>query len=331
MVGGSPISLHRLIVCALAFLTLAAAAFLFYLDVYTHTPDPLIEEKSVIIPPGASVRKTARILEAEHIIRHPILFSLAWRIYVRSAPFRTGEYLFIPGDTPRLILDRLTQGKVYYRHLTIPEGYTTAQALAALQSAAGLTGSSLTEPIAEGAFLPDTYFYTWGETRTGMAKRMMQAKEEALDRLWRLKAHTALDKRQAVILASLVEKETGKKEERSLIAAVFLNRLKKGMPLQSDPTVIYAITGGKFSLERPLTRTDLRIRSPYNTYLHPGLPQGPICNPGLKSLEAVLHPSAAYYLYFVADGSGGHRFARTLKEHNRNVARYKKRTGEQGK
>jgi UPF0755 protein len=196
--------------------------------------------------------------------------------------------------------------------------------MAALEAAEGLTGP-LPDPPPQGSLLPETYFFENGETRAAMLARMQKAMTDALAELWPQRAENLPfdTPEQAVVLASIVEKETGVAAERPQVASVFVNRLRRGMPLQSDPTVIFALTGGEADLGRPLLRADLQVDHPVNTYVVNGLPPTPIANPGRASLEAVLNPAETDFLYFVADGTGGHAFARTLAEHNRNVARWR--------
>jgi UPF0755 protein len=179
--------------------------------------------------------------------------------------------------------------------------------------------------VKEGGLLPETYFFSYGDSREGLVARMEQAMRDMLTGIWakRSEGLSVRSRKEALVLASLIEKETGKPEERARISAVFHNRLKRGMRLQTDPTVVYAISGGDGPIDRPLTRGDLSITSPYNTYLKAGLPPGPIANPGVASLVAAVNPAPVEDLYFVADGNGGHLFARTLEEHNRNVARWR--------
>ncbi|MCH8835131.1 MAG: endolytic transglycosylase MltG, partial [Proteobacteria bacterium] len=219
----------------------------------------------------------------------------------------------------------LQSGKTVVRRLTVAEGLTTTQVLAQLNRTEGLAGD-LPSPPGEGTLLPETYHFSYGERRDAMVARMRAAMDETLARLWDSRAPGLPLKspREALILASIVEKETALPEERSRIAAVFLNRLGKGMRLQSDPTVAYALTGGRGPLGRPLSRADLKTPSPFNTYLIDGLPPGPVSNPGRAAMAAVLDPVATEDFYFVADGTGGHVFARTLGEHNRNVVRWRK-------
>jgi UPF0755 protein len=222
------------------------------------------------------------------------------------------------------VLSLLREGRTVVRHLTIPEGLTTVEILALLDDAPGLSGDR--SPPAEGTLLPETYNYSWGDSRAGMMARMQKAMAETLAKLWASRAAglPLATPEAAVTLASLVEKETALAAERPRVAGVFVNRLRLGMRLQSDPTVVYALTAGKGPLGRELTRADLEVPSPYNTYRIDGLPPGPIANPGRAAIAAALQPLASRELYFVADGSGGHAFASTLEEHNRNVTRWRK-------
>lgn len=223
------------------------------------------------------------------------------------------------------VLAKIQSHDVVQRRLQVVEGTTAAEAMRLLAETEFLEGD-LPPPPFEGGIAPDTYFYIRGEQRQAVLQRMVNAQLRILDKLWRQRAEgLPIDTpREALILASIIEKETALAEERARVAAVFVNRLQRGMRLQSDPTVIYGITGGKAPLGRPLTRSDLKASSPYNTYRIRGLPPGPIANPGRASIEAALHPADTDDLYFVADGSGGHVFASTLREHNRNVARWRR-------
>jgi UPF0755 protein len=225
-------------------------------------------------------------------------------------------------------MDVLVSGRTVVRHLTLPEGWTTAQALALVQGGEGLEGP-LTLMPGEGALLPETYNYSWGDTRDGMVRRMMRAMNEALSDLWAKRPSDSpmASAAETVVVASVVERETGVANERPLVASVVVNRLKRGMRLQSDPTVAYGIAHGDGLpgdvLTRPLTRDDLLRPSPFNTYVNDGLPPTPIANPGRAALLAALNPARSDFLYFVANGSGGHTFAKTLDEHNRNVSRWR--------
>jgi len=217
------------------------------------------------------------------------------------------------------------------RRFTVPEGLTSAQITGLLRDEPAFTGEIKSEP-AEGSLLPETYHYSWGDNRADLLKRMQTAMQSALKAAWDKRALTLplQTPQQALVLASIIEKETSVPQERGRIAGVFVNRLLSNMRLQSDPTVIYALTQGAGTLGRPLTRADWKFESPYNTYVIDGLPTAPIGNPGKASIEAAVNPERHDFIYFVADGSGGHAFAKTLAEHNRNVARWREVQKQQG-
>jgi UPF0755 protein len=273
----------------------------------------------VVIPKGTASADIGSLLAEADVIDHPWLFLLAVRLSGRQ-PLMAGEYSFPARASLASIIDMMHRGQTVVRKLTIAEGLTVFQVLAQMRQTEGLTGNAGQVPE-EGSLLPQTYFFSLGDSREALLLRMTHAMNEMVDELWRHRApNLALaNKVEAIILASVVERETAIPEERAHIAAVFFNRLKLHMKLQSDPTVIFALSNAEGTLDRPLTHDDLAIKSPFNTYLVEGLPAGPICNPGRASLEAVLHPAASDDLYFVADGGGGHVFAKTLAEHNRNV------------
>jgi UPF0755 protein len=225
-------------------------------------------------------------------------------------------------------MDLMVSGRTVIRRFTLPEGWTTAQALLQLQGAEGLEGPVTLRPD-EGALLPETYNYSWGDSRDALIRRMTRGMDEALADAWSKRPTDSpmASAREALILASIVERETGIAEERGVVASVMVNRLKRGMRLQSDPTVAYGVAVAAGSpghlLARPLTRDDLQRPTPYNTYVIDGLPPAPIANPGRAALRAAIDPPRTEFLYFVADGSGGHAFARSLDEHNRNVVRWR--------
>lgn len=283
----------------------------------------------VVVPKGSGVGAIGDLLARQGVLKSALVFEAGVRILGAAGSLRAGEYEFPGRASARGVMDVLRSGKTVVRKLTAPEGTTTPRIMMLVTAAHGMDG--LVGPMPpEGALLPDTYHYSWGDRRMDMVARMERAMSETVARLWRERAPglPITSPADAVILASIVEKETGKPEERALIAGVFYNRLRRGMPLQSDPTVAYgaALAAGlaDHALGRVLTRKDLETPSPYNTYLNRGLPPGPICNPGHAALNAVLHPAATEAIYFVADGTGGHVFARTLDEHNRNVRRWRK-------
>ncbi|MFM2129856.1 MAG: hypothetical protein RL477_1402 [Pseudomonadota bacterium] len=285
----------------------------------------------VVVPKGIGVSGIADLLARQGVLQSALVFKAGVRVTGAAAGLRAGEYEFPGRASARDVMDVLRSGKTVVRKLTAPEGTTTPQIMALVTAAHGMDG--LVGPMPEeGALLPDTYHYSWGDRRVDMVGRMERAMSETVARLWRGRAPgVALNSPDdAVILASIVERETGKAEERALIAGVFYNRLRLGMPLQSDPTVAYgrALAEGipERTLGRALSRKDLETPDSFNTYLNRGLPPEPICNPGLAALTAVLHPARTEALYFVADGNGGHAFARTLEEHNRNVRRWRELT-----
>jgi UPF0755 protein len=285
------------------------------------SPGPLQSEVSLVIPPGANSREIAHHLAEAGVISQPSIFQIGVRLEGAGAALRAGEYLFPPSVSPQEAAAILKEGKTVVRRFTVPEGLTSKQIVALLDMAPGLKGEAPAPPP-EGTLLPDTYHYSYGHDREELLARMTAAMDRTLDELWATRAADLPfeSKQEALVLASIVEKESAAPQERPRVAAVFINRLRKGMPLQADPTVIYAVSEGDGVLARPLTRRDLQSPSPYNTYVSGGLPPGPISNPGRESIEAVLRPADTDELFFVADGSGGHAFARTLEEHNRNVA-----------
>lgn len=316
-----------LLVGAVAAATLAVAGVWLFHRAFA-APGPLTEEAVLVVPRGASVRSIAALLEAEGVVDDAIVFSFGVRGFGGERPLVAGEYNFPPAVSARDAMGLLQAGKVVVRNLTIPEGLTAMQVFALVGAAEALRGElPPADNIGEGTLLPETYQYVRGERREDVLARMQKAMDDTLDRLWNERSSDAdplASPREALILASIVERETGRAEERSRIAAVFLNRLRRGMRLQSDPTVVYGLSTGTGTIGRSLTRADLAVDHPYNTYIHAGLPPGPIANPGRDSVAAVLQPAKSKYLYFVADGTGGHAFARTLKEHNRNVARWRR-------
>ncbi len=285
---------------------------------------PSVSETVVVLPRGAGLDAITAQLDAAGVIERPWLFRLAVRLKGQDRALKAGEYAFPAGATPASVINMLARGETVPRRLTVAEGLTVAEVFRLLAETDGLTGE-LPEPPPEGSLLPETYFYALGDERAELVRRMQHGMRRLLDELWpaRAEALPLTDRQQALVLASIVDKETGVAGERGAVAAVFYNRLRHGMRLQSDPTVIYGLTQGNGPLDRELTRADWLHESPYNTYLIEGLPPGPIGNPGRAALEAALNPDDVDYLYFVADGSGGHAFGRTLDEHNRNVARWR--------
>lgn len=285
---------------------------------------PLEKTKNVVIPRGAGPTTMARLLEEEGVIAHPRLFRVALMIDPSPKPIKAGEYEVPAHTSMQALVELLQSGKVVQRRLTIPEGMTTPEVLELVRKTEALTGN-ITLDVKEGDLLPETYFYSRDDTRDGLLLRMKEAMEKALDEAWRKRAAglPLANKREALILASMIEKETAVPSERTRVAAVFINRLRRRMKLESDPTTIYGLTEGKAPLGRDLTRADLQSNTPFNTYVIAALPRGPICNPGRASIVAATNPARDRSLFFVADGQGGHTFATTLPEHNRNVERWR--------
>lgn len=290
---------------------------------------PLAEERTIIVPRGEGRIEIAERLEREGIIanRWAFIVNHLLRSYVLGdrLDMKAGEFKVEAGASMETVLKTLVDGKSVQYRITIPEGLTSQQIVARLQADENLTGDILTVPE-EGTLLPDTYPYARGTDRQAVLDRMVDAQRQFLEGLWEKRQDGIPIKsiEEAVILASIVEKETAVAEERAMTAAVFMNRLNKGMRLQSDPTIIYGIAGGRGSLGRPILKTEIRAPTPYNTYTIDGLPPTPICNPGREAILAVLNPAATKALYFVADGTGGHTFTETLAEHNAAVAKWRR-------
>jgi UPF0755 protein len=284
---------------------------------------PSAESVLVVIPPGAGVSGITQRLEQAGVIDQPFVFAIGARL-LHGRSLRAGEYEIPAQASAHAIVNLLASGKTYVRRLTVPEGLTVAETLEIVAAAEGLTGLIAQQP-GEGELLPETYYYSYGDGRGAVVARMITAMQRTLAELWERRAPDLpfATPREALILASIVEKETGQDSERARVAGVFINRLRLGMRLESDPTVVYALSRGGVPLNRPLVRKDLEVDDPYNTYRNAGLPPGPIANPGRAALAAVLSPMATDELYFVADGAGGHRFARSYPEHLNNVARYR--------
>jgi len=326
----------RRVIAALVALALllaagvAGAAFWAW-DQFTR-PGPLAQERTLVIPAGSGGASIARRLHETGIITDARLFRLGLELWAEPKPLRAGEFAFAAAISPRDAIRLLQSGETVTRRLTVPEGRTVAEVAVQVAAADGLKGEP--GPLStEGSLLPETYHFAHGDSRRALLGRMRKAMTDVLNELWsgRHRPSPLTSPQEALILASIVEKETGVAAERPRVAAVFLNRLRRGMRLQSDPTVVYGITGGRQPLGRPLSRKDLDTPTAYNTYQIDGLPPGPIANPGRAAIEAVLNPDQTKELYFVADGSGGHVFARTLAEHNRNVARWRKLKRQQAK
>jgi UPF0755 protein len=287
-----------------------------------EAPGPLAADKVVIIPRGLGIRDIADLLQREGVIDQPYVFIGGVLVLKARGDLKSGEYQFTKGASLADVVTTIIENKVVQHTLTIPEGLTSEQIVAKLLEADTLSGQ-IKEIPREGTLLPETYKFTRGMSREQIIQRMQQANRHLLQEVWehRMPGLPIKTPEQLVVLASIVEKETGKADERSRVASVFVNRLKNKMKLQSDPTIIYGLTGGKSSLGRPIMKSEIEQPTPYNTYVIDGLPPGPIANPGRASLEAAANPARTKDLFFVADGTGGHVFSETYEQHQKNVAR----------
>ncbi|WP_414471554.1 endolytic transglycosylase MltG [Microvirga sp. M2] len=285
---------------------------------------PLQNDKVVLIPRNTGTSDIASILKEEGVINQPLLFETYALINRQRGQLKAGEFQFKAGASIQDAIDTLVQGKAILHAVTVPEGLTSDQIVARLYENEILSGD-IAETPREGTLLPDTYKFERGTTRQQIINTMQAAQRQMLNQIWQRRSSDLpiRSPQELVILASIVEKETGRADERTRVAGVFINRLLKRMKLQSDPTIVYGLVGGKGTLGRGILRTEIETATPYNTYVIEGLPPGPIANPGRAALEAVANPSRTKDLYFVADGSGGHAFAETYEQHQRNVSRWR--------
>ena len=304
---------------------IAAAALLLAVMVWFvggwYTSGPLAKEAVFRVPDGSSLSSVAGKLEAEGVISSASAFKLRARLLGGDSTIKAGEFALPPRASMSRVFDLLTGGEVLRRFVTVPEGMPSIMVYERLMANPLLTGE-IAVP-AEGSILPDTYELQQGESRQAVVDRMQAAMKKALAEEWKKRGDNAYVRspQEAIILASIVEKETGKASERTMVAGLYSNRLREGMRLQADPTIIYPITKGK-PLGRRILQSEIRAVNDYNTYSMAGLPKGPITNPGRDSIAAVLNPADTDVLYMVADGSGGHAFATTLPEHNANVRKW---------
>jgi len=313
--------LFAIVVFFLAIAAIGAGGYFAYNE--AKRVGPLEKDTTFLLEPGMSVGAIAERLSYLGVLRHPQLFVAVTRVKDVGGVLKAGEYNIPAGVSVVDLVDLLVEGKSILHRFTAAEGLTTGQIIRALNANDVLVGGVSLLPQ-EGDLLPETYSFTRGQTRDQTLQAMMDAQDNIIEELW---SERAVDlpfstPAEAIILASIVEKETGIAGERPRIAAVFVNRLRKGMRLESDPTIIYGLTKGE-PLGRGIRLSELRGETPYNTYVINGLPPTPIANPGRASIEAVLNPATTDDIFFVADGTGGHSFASTLRDHNRNVARWR--------
>lgn len=319
--------MRRLLLFGAAALVLAALLVLYF---FWWAPGPKPGPHDIVVKEGTTLGSVSRQLAKEGAIPGTArTYYVMARLFGSSDPIQAGEFELPKGLGGSAVLDLLQHGKPLLRLVTVTEGMPSVIVEEKLKASRYLTGA--TPQVAEGSVLPDSYGFERGDTRAALVKRMQQAMTKTVAQLWTKRSVDCpvSTPEQAVILASIVEKETGKPIERSMVAGVYCNRLKIGMKLDADPTVIYPVTNGK-PLGRRILRSELNADNGYNTYKRAGLPAGPIANPGKASIEAVLHPAKTEALYFVADGTGGHVFAKTLAEQNANVAKWRAIRRERG-
>lgn len=308
----------------LVVLGLVLVGAVLYAQSLFRADGPLAENRIVEVKSGADLGDISEMLLAEGVIDNAALFRIGVRTRGQAAALKAAEYEIPAGASMEQVLAMIVSGRGVERRITIPEGLTTFEILEIVRASELLSGEITLTP-AEGVLLPETYNVTRGQSRDGFIRRLMDEMEALRVAEWegRDAGLPVTTWEEALILASIVEKETGVLGERPQVASVFVNRLRRGMKLQTDPTVIYGVTKGEYRLDRGLRRSELDAPTPWNTYVIDGLPPTPIANPGKAAIMAVLHPATTDFLYFVADGSGGHAFARTLAEHNDNVARWR--------
>jgi UPF0755 protein len=307
----------------LVLLVLGGGAAVVFGKLRFEAPGPLQADKIVNIPPRAGLVEIADILQKEGVMdEHRLVFIGGVLALKARTELKSGEYLFPKRASVRDVVETMVEGKVVQHMIAVPEGLTSEQIAARLLDNQVLVGSIKDTPR-EGSMLPNSYAFRRGDTREQAIQRMQGAQQQLVKEVWERRSRDLplRTPEQLIILASIIEKETGRPEERTRVAAVFVNRLKQRMRLQTDPTVIYGLAPGKGTLGRPLTRADLERPTPYNTYVIDALPPGPIANPGRASIEAAANPARTKELYFVADGNGGHAFAETYDQHLRNVSR----------
>jgi UPF0755 protein len=315
-----------------AVILLALGGTAYYLVAAVDSDGPLKEPKLLVVPRNDGTQQIAERLEKEGIVGDKRMF-LAGLYALRMATMvpggrtinlKAGEYEIKPGASIRSLVDTMSEGRSVLMRITVPEGLTSWQIVERLKNEQGLTGD-LREIPAEGSLLPETYSLPRGSTRTAFIEMMQAAQKKLVDQLWADRQENLPVKTpaEAIVLASVVEKETGRNDERDRVASVFVNRLRKGMQLQSDPTILYGLALGKVQWGKTIFQSEIRSKTAHNTYVIPALPPTPICNPGRLTIEATLKPASTNDLFFVADGRGGHVFAETNRQHEANVAKWR--------
>lgn len=316
----------------LAVALTAVAVMVISFDKEVTKAGPLLKTKTVVVPERESAQEIADRLEKEGVISSSYFFMAHYltRTLMSSGEkqrfvLKSGEYNFDAGASIRDVTEAIGKGRSVTFNVTIPEGLTSWQIVERLKAEQWLSGD-ITRVPAEGSLMPDTYRVPKGMSRNAVIEMMRAEHQKYLERVWSQRQQNlpVRTPEEALILASIVEKETGRRDERARVAAVFVNRLRRSMRLQSDPTILYGLAGGQVQWGKPITRNDINSRTPHNTYVIAALPPTPICNPGRASLTAVLNPAATNEIYFVADGQGGHIFSETLKDHNAAVQNWRK-------
>ncbi len=327
------IFLNFIMTLAVALCVVAVVAFYYIMSAYQN-PGPLTVNTNFVVRNGAGPAEIGSSLERNGIVSDGRIFRYVSDIYLEEGEsLKAGEYAIRAGASMKEIMDLLKSGKSITYSVSFPEGLTVKQMFKKLAEDSILEGDLPAELPPEGSLRPDTYLYSRGDKRADIVKQMLAAQQKLIDEVWQRRDPDLplKSKEELVILASIVEKETGRADERAHVASVFYNRLNKGMRLQSDPTIVYGLFGGDGKpSDRPIYQSDIKKETPYNTYVIKGLPPTPIANPGRAALEAVANPWRSKDLYFVADGTGGHLFAQTLEEHNANVRRWRKIEAERG-
>lgn len=317
----------KVILLLFVFFVVLGFSFLYYS--FNYFKSPFVKNDSYfIVSKGDSFKHIVNNLAKDNLINpktKKLVLYVPQLLYGNNFSVKIGEYMFESGTSPFELIKKLKNGKVHYRKLTFAEGLSNDSILKIIDSTYGLFGDMPTEEFMEGTLLPETYLYTFGNTKKEIINRMQKTMIDFVNEEWEKRSPDLpfSTKQEALSLASIVEKETGVPSERGKVASVFVNRLKRKMRLQSDPTVVYAFTKGNKDLEREIRRSDLTRVSEYNTYIIKGIPEYPIANPGKDSIRAVLNPEKTDYIFFVATGNGGHNFSETLKDHNIFVRQYR--------